>query len=67
MQKPENKARQFICFKLGISNVATEVRLILQRPSFADGRLRDPSTLMESKISIHALITGVRMVSHINF
>lgn len=35
MQKADNKARQFICDKLGIAAVAQEVKLKLQRPSYA--------------------------------
>lgn len=45
MQKPDNKARLFIQGKLGISTVAPEVRLELQRPSYAtDARydIEDP-------------------------
>lgn len=40
MQKTENKARQFICYKLGIATVAPEMQVLLQRPLFADGRLK---------------------------
>jgi energy-coupling factor transporter ATP-binding protein EcfA2 len=40
MQKTENKARQFICHKLGIAAVASGVRLVLKRPFFADGKLK---------------------------
>lgn len=35
MQKADNRARQFIHHKLGIETVAPEVRLVLQRPSYA--------------------------------
>lgn len=45
MQKPDNKARLFIAGKLGIRTVAPEVRLALQRPSYAtDARydIEDP-------------------------
>lgn len=35
MQPNTCKARQFICQKLGITNVATEVRLVLERPEYA--------------------------------
>ena len=45
MQKPGNKARLFIEGKLGIHTVASEVRLELQRPSYAtDARydIEDP-------------------------
>lgn len=35
MQKPDSKARLFILGKLGISTVAPEVRLELQRPGYA--------------------------------
>lgn len=36
MQPADNKARQFVCRKLGIQNVASEVRLVLDRPFYAD-------------------------------
>ncbi len=35
MQVAVNKARQFICQKLGIETVARELRLVLQRPPYA--------------------------------
>ena len=35
MRQNDNKARQFICQKLGIQKVEKEVRLKLQRPSYA--------------------------------
>jgi hypothetical protein len=35
MQQDGCKARQFICQKLGIANVATELRLFLERPEYA--------------------------------
>jgi hypothetical protein len=35
MQPDTCKARQFICQKLGIETVASEVRLVLERPSYA--------------------------------
>ena len=35
MQNSSNKARQFICQKLGISSVSSEIRLILERPLYA--------------------------------
>jgi predicted ATPase len=35
MQPVGNKARQFICHKLGITTVAPEVKMVLQRPSYA--------------------------------
>jgi len=35
MKEDSNKARQFICKKLGIKTVALEVKLVLQRPSYA--------------------------------
>lgn len=48
MQHGDNKARQFICQMLGIEVVAPEMQLILQRPSFADKKLKiddfDPKT-----------------------
>ena len=40
IQKDDNKARQFICHKLGISSIAPEIELVLKRPLFADGRLK---------------------------
>lgn len=48
MQKMDNKARQFICDKLGIATVAQEVTLVLKRPAFADKKFEieafDPKT-----------------------
>jgi len=35
MQEDNNKARQFICQKLGIKTAAPEVKLVLKRPSYA--------------------------------
>jgi len=35
IQPDDNKARQFICQKLGIQHVAPEVRLVLERPFYA--------------------------------
>src|SRR5690606_30203448 len=35
MEQDACKARQFICQKLGIANVATEIRLVLERPEYA--------------------------------
>lgn len=35
LQKEDNKARQFICSKLGIKTVAPEVKLVLKRPYYA--------------------------------
>mgnify|MGYP003615499159 FL=1 len=35
MQQDGCKARQFICQKLGIANVAAELRLVLERPEYA--------------------------------
>jgi predicted ATPase len=35
MQQQSNKARNFICKKLGIKAVTSEVKVILQRPSYA--------------------------------
>lgn len=40
VQQPNNKARRFVCHKLGIDSVAPEMKLILQRPLFADGRMK---------------------------
>jgi predicted ATP-dependent endonuclease of OLD family len=36
IQKNNNKARKYICEKLCIQNIAPEIRLKLQRPSYAD-------------------------------
>jgi len=48
MQEDNNKARQFICQKLGIKTVAPQVKLVLKRPTFADKKLNidpfDPNT-----------------------
>lgn len=48
MQNHDNKARQFICQKLGIRGVAPEMQLVLRRPNFADKKLEidgfDPKT-----------------------
>jgi len=48
MQPEANKARQFICQKLGIKTVAEEVSLLLKRPVFADKKFEienfDPKT-----------------------
>lgn len=40
LQPEQNEARQFICRKLGIQSVGEKVRLVLKRPSFASGRLK---------------------------
>ncbi|MBD2072099.1 AAA family ATPase [Leptolyngbya sp. FACHB-671] len=40
MQENSNKARQFICHKLGVETVALEVKLVLQRPSYARSNSR---------------------------
>ncbi len=40
IQNDDNKARQFVCHKLGISSIAPEIQLVLKRPLFADGRLK---------------------------
>jgi predicted ATPase len=39
-QPEENKAREFICNKLGIISVGKDMQLELNRPSFANGRLK---------------------------
>lgn len=39
IQKNDNKARQFICKKLGVKIIAPEIKLVLQRPAFADKKL----------------------------
>ncbi|EQD75209.1 hypothetical protein B1A_04080, partial [mine drainage metagenome] len=48
LQKTDNKAREFICGKLGIATVAQEVTLVLKRPAFADKKFKieafDPKT-----------------------
>lgn len=40
LQPAENVARQFICQKLGIQGVGSDVRLTLKRPDFAAGALK---------------------------
>lgn len=40
MQKADNKAREFICNKLGVATVAQEVMLELKRPAFAGKRFK---------------------------
>lgn len=40
LQPAENTARQFICQKLGIKSVGSDMQLILQRPAFAAGALK---------------------------
>ena len=35
LQKNDNLARKFVCQKLGIRSVAPEIKLVLQRPSYA--------------------------------
>lgn len=40
-QKEYNKAKKYICNKLGITSVDTELSLELHRPKFADGRLKE--------------------------
>jgi predicted ATPase len=39
-QPDDNKARQFVCQKLGIKAVGSNVRLVLKRPAFALGALK---------------------------
>ncbi len=39
-QPDDNKARQFVCQKLGIQNIGADLQLVLQRPSFATGALK---------------------------
>lgn len=41
IQPNNNKARQYICKKLGINTIGTDVMVVLKKPDFADGRLRD--------------------------
>lgn len=36
-----NKAREFICQKLGVATIGTEMPVALSRPGFASGRLRE--------------------------
>lgn len=40
VQSENNKARQFVCQKLGIAGIGTDLQLVLQRPSFAAGALK---------------------------
>ena len=40
MQPTDSKARQFICQKLGVASVGTDMQLVLRRPSFAAGALK---------------------------
>jgi energy-coupling factor transporter ATP-binding protein EcfA2 len=40
LQPAENTARQFICQKLGIKSVGSDMQLTLQRPAFAAGALK---------------------------
>ncbi|MDY0036944.1 MAG: AAA family ATPase [Zoogloea oleivorans] len=40
LQPAENTARQFICQKLGIKSVGSDIQLTLQRPAFAAGALK---------------------------
>lgn len=40
LQREDNKARQFVCQKLGIVYTSPEMKLTLKRPAFADSRLR---------------------------
>ncbi|MGE8450228.1 MAG: AAA family ATPase [Pseudomonadales bacterium] len=40
IQPDHNKAREFICQKLGIKAVGSDVRLVLRRPAFAAGALK---------------------------
>jgi predicted ATPase len=39
-QPADNKARQFVCQKLGIESIGTDLHLVLQRPSFATAALK---------------------------
>lgn len=39
-QPANSKARNFICQKLGIQSIGTDLELVLQRPSFATGALK---------------------------
>ena len=39
-QPTDNKARQFVCQKLGIKSIGSDLQLVLQRPSFAAGALK---------------------------
>ena len=49
MQKPNSKARRFILRKLGISTVAPEVRLELQRPGYASDAHYDIQDLVADR------------------
>jgi predicted ATPase len=40
IQPAENRARQFICQKLGIASVGSDLQLTLQRPAFATSALK---------------------------
>lgn len=44
LQPAENTARQFICQKLGVKNVGSDMQLTLQRPAFAAGALKALNT-----------------------
>lgn len=39
-QPDDNKARQFVCQKLGIESIGADLNLVLERPSFATGALK---------------------------
>lgn len=41
LQPEANDARQFICRKLGIQSIGDKVRLVIKRPPFASGRLKE--------------------------
>lgn len=41
LQENNNKAKKFICNKLGIKSVAPEVKLVLKRPFYADSKVFD--------------------------
>lgn len=40
LQPAENTARQFVCQKLGVKSVGSDMQLTLQRPTFAAGALK---------------------------
>jgi len=48
MQVAGNKARQFICQKLGINSIGTDIRILLKRPTFADAKLEIDNFIPET-------------------
>jgi ABC-type Mn2+/Zn2+ transport system ATPase subunit len=41
IQTSNNKAQKYICEKLGIKTIGTDMKIALKRPAFADGRLKE--------------------------